>query len=154
MAVQSTSTKLFPEYKREYFGRRTPPDCPSQMKDNMLISNSKLTSDSTVCIIQWKIVVGEYSNSNNAKMLEFFAITSVLGWLTKCTFGEKIARASISQFQVIKILLQIQMFFIQLNLDQINTFLSLNHSQSFRKLPYLWRNTSFAATNARPNIIW
>ena len=32
-------------------------------------------------------------------------------WLAqKCSFGEKIARARISQFQVIKILLEVQMF--------------------------------------------
>ena len=43
-------------------------------------------------------------------MLNSSGNTSVLGWLTQCTFGEKIAQGGIYQFRVIKILLEIQMF--------------------------------------------
>ena len=43
-------------------------------------------------------------------MLESLATTEVLDWLTNARFGEKIARVGISQFQVINILHQVQMF--------------------------------------------
>ena len=43
-------------------------------------------------------------------MLDSLGTTSVLVWLTQCTFGEKIAQGGISQVWVFQILLQVQMF--------------------------------------------
>ena len=57
--------------------------------------------------------------------------TSVLGWLTQCTFGEKIAQGGIYQFWVIKILLEVQMFIdiIEFWFKKPGCFSLFNHSQ-------------------------
>ena len=86
-------------------------------------------------------------------MLESLANTSVLGWFTQCTFGEKVALISISKFKVAKILPQIHFYFIYFSLDKNGMFFIIKHYQSFTKLPFLWWNFSLITTNARSAII-
>ena len=109
---------------------RTLHDCPSQMNENLLISNSKLTSDSE--LICWRLSTNLSSfvrdshvgcvlyngKDNYYQIRSWIQIMRNVRVLSNherallahpCTFGEKIARFSIFRFKVIIGLHQSQM---------------------------------------------
>ena len=127
---RSSDHRQFMEYPRfmlNSWGRwdrscltiRTLHDCPSQMNENLLISNSKLTSDSE--LIWWRLstnlssfvrdshvgCVSYNGNDNHYQIRSWIQIMRNVRVLSNhgrallahpCTFGEKIARFGISRF--------------------------------------------------------
>ena len=122
---------------------RTLHDCPSQMNENLLISNSKLTSDSE--LIWWRLSTNLSSfvrdshvwcvlyngKDNHYQIHSWIQIMRNVRVLNNherpllahpCTFGEKIARFGISQFLVIIVLHQSQMIIDKVEFTSYESF--------------------------------
>ena len=135
---------------------RTLHDCPSQMNENLLISNSKLTSDSE--LIWWRQSTNLSSfvrdshvgcvlyngKDNHYQIRSWIQIMRNVRVLSNhkrallahpCTFGEKIARFGKSRFQVIIVLHQSQM------ITEIIEFTSYESFSIIQSLPQCQNNS-------------
>ena len=138
---------------------RTLHDFPSQMNENLLISNSKLTRDSELIWWRWSTNLSSFVRDShvgcvlyNGKdnrwqidwQIQIMQNVRVLSnperaWLAHhCTFGEKIARFNIFQFYVIKINYRYKWFLKYLNFHQKSCFSSSSHYHSVKILPFPW----------------